>query len=512
MKRDPSKPALMVGLALLLLVTGGFFTVLHVGMSARQNKGMSSGFSFRGAAQTAATYLEDLERGSKIVKSRSAAIFDEYFGSGSVAYPAAGGYASAGDEAWRGSDVAGEYAPEGDAFEKYYQDNYGSGSSDYSPSSPYGGAGVGSFAGGGGTGTSQETSLAAAAPGEKKAAAGGVEAAAAAPLAAGGRAAQALAAVGGGLAAAPKLYASLPSKGADRAYAGLPASGSAPDEFAGTSKTSALRDKGSGLDAFKGGAAAKNLDGADEGSRSGAQSSYNAKMSGGAAAAAAGGGGGAAAPAASAAENVSGGAAAGAPAATASAGGDVSSGEAAVTDNPSFYGGNDDSKPFLENVVVEKRNGKDANYVTEDEARAKLDEGQLKSGTAAEEEAPKEKHFGGDRASQEARPPDPEKFEELTLDRKLELKKRIHVFLKRVERRYGEMDDIFYTPCGAGDELCSEHGLTEGYLTLETSESAELHLGLKYINERWRRYTVGFNLPGMNDDKRTRRGRGPGSR
>jgi len=105
-----------------------------------------------------------------------------------------------------------------------------------------------------------------------------------------------------------------------------------------------------------------------------------------------------------------------------------------------------------------------------------------------------------------------EKFEELTLDRKLELKKRIHVFLKRVERRYGEMDDIFFTPCGSGDELCSEHGLTEGYLTLETHENAELHLGLKYINERWRRYTVGFNLPGMNYDKRTRRGRAPGSR
>ena len=162
--------------------------------------------------------------------------------------------------------------------------------------------------------------------------------------------------------------------------------------------------------------------------------------------------------------------------------------------------------------MVERRNGKEANYVTEDEARAKLDEGQLKPGAAAEEEAPREKSAGGDRSSREARPPDPENFAELTLDRKLELKKRIHVFLKRVERRYGEMDDIFFTPCGSGDELCSEHGLTEGYLTLETHENAELHLGLKYINERWRRYTVGFNLPGMNYDKRTRRGRAPGSR
>jgi len=91
--------------------------------------------------------------------------------------------------------------------------------------------------------------------------------------------------------------------------------------------------------------------------------------------------------------------------------------------------------------------------------------------------------------------PDPEKFSKLSTARKKELKTNVHGFLKRVENRYGTMSEIFFTPCSQAKELCGDHGLTEGYLTMRTSDGAKLILGLKYIKAKWRPYTVSFGTP-----------------
>lgn len=497
---------------MLLLLTGGFFTVLSVGMSARKNKGIEYGFSFRGAALAASTYAEDLERGSKIVKSRSAALFDEYFGSGSIAYPPEENYASSRGASSPYGEVEGQYSPEESAFDKYYQDNYGSGSSDYSPSSSYGGgSGIGSFAGSGGGGSSQNMPRAAA--GAEGTAAGGEAAGAGedeAPAGESGRGVQA-AALAGGLSPAPKLYASLPLKGADRANSVLPSGGGAPAEFDGGSRASAPAGKGRGLDAFSGGAAAKNLDGADEGSRTGAQGSYNAKMGGGAAAAAAAssasGGG---APSASGPEAVAGGSGgssgssspSSSPAAAPSAGRAYSEPDASPAGDQKSYTAFGDQPAeegdLLKSVVVDRRNGAEVKYVSDSEAAGELDEALLKSGAAAGDLPRSAPGTGEKKALAADEPdPDPEDFTALTEKRRLEIKKKIHVMLKRVERRYGAMVDIEYVPCTAtaAVETCEKHGLTRNFITMTTGRGATLALAVKYVRNRWRPYTIAFNPP-----------------
>lgn len=496
---------------MLLLLTGGFFTVLSVGMSARKNKGLEYGFSFRGAALAASTYAEDLERGSKIVKSRSAALFDEYFGSGSIAYPPEENYASSRGASSPYGEVEGQYSPEESAFDKYYQDNYGSGSSDYAPSSSYGGGGgVGSFAGSGGGGSSQDTPRAAA--GGEKTAAGGETAGAGedeAPAGESGRGVQA-AALAGGLSPAPKLYASLPSKGADRANSGLPAGGGAPAEFGGGSKPASTAG-GRGLDAFSGGGAAKNLDGADEGSRTGAQGSYNAKMGGGAAAtAAASSASGGGTPSASGPEAVAGGSGGSSGSSSSSSSPSAApSGGRSYSEPDSSSGGDQKSytafgdQPaeegdLLKSVVVDRRNGAEVKYVSDSEAAAELDEALLKPGAAAGD-APRPAAGTGEKKALAADDPDPdpENFDALPEKRRLEIKKKIHVMLKRVERRYGAMVDIEYVPCTAtaAVETCEKHGLTRNFITMTTGRGATLALAVKYVRNRWRPYTIGFTPP-----------------
>lgn len=511
MPRDIQKPALLVGLAMVLLLTGGFFTVLSVGMSARQNKGISYGFSFRGAALAASTYAEDLERGSKIVKSRSAALFDEYFGSGSIAYPPEENYASSRGAYGPGSEVEGQYSPEESAFDKYYQDNYGSGSSEYSPSSSYGGgSGIGSFAGSGGGGSSQDMPRAAA--GAEKTPVGGETAGAGeeeAPAGESGRDARA-AVLAGGLSPAPKMYASLPSKGADRVNSVLPSGGGAPAEFDGGSRTAAPAGKGRGLDAFSGGGAAKNLDGADEGSRTGAQGSYNAKMGGGAAAtAAASSSSGGGTPSASGPEAVAGGSggssgsssASSSPSAAPSLGRDYSEPDSSSGDQKSYTAFGDqpaEEGDLLKSVVVDRRNGAEDKYVSESEAAVEIDEALLKPGAAAGDAPRSATGTGEKKALAAAEPdPDPEDFSALTEARRLEIRKKIHVILKRVERRYGAMADIEYVPCTAtaAVETCEKHGLTRNFITMTTGRGATLALAVKYVRNRWRPYTIGFKPP-----------------
>ena len=90
---------------------------------------------------------------------------------------------------------------------------------------------------------------------------------------------------------------------------------------------------------------------------------------------------------------------------------------------------------------------------------------------------------------------DPKNFSNLSALRKKELRRELHAFLKKVENRYGKMTDIVFTSCGTTPDLCKQHELKQSYLTMTTAKGATLVLGLKYVNEKWRRYTVDFKKP-----------------
>ncbi|MDD2805352.1 MAG: hypothetical protein PHV33_07335 [Elusimicrobiales bacterium] len=489
MQGRSSRPFFLLMSGVFALAAGSFFTVLHVGMNElRGGRGIAYGFGSRQAAQEKPTYAEALAAGGKALAGKAR----QFFG-GASAGPA--------PESLPGEEPqTAEERPEqeSDPLEDFYDRNYGRGGEKFYAQAP------GAWAGSGGS-----ASAGAAAPdlqeGGQKAAGAWTGKAATGERAAGAPEKPAFGSPGarspsrqaeGG---APKLARSLALAVPER-----------PGEPGGGSLSSGPRyGAGGGLEGMRGQAGAADLNGADEGSRSSSANSYNSKLSGGAKAAAASGG---TPPAASAAANAEGGGGTGATSgsggtAAADAKRETPSEKSAPTEVSSNEPAAEELKPFLEWVAVEKRNGRDTRFISEEDAAAKVDAGQLKTGDAsAEEPKPKKESSAGAwrdwkrDGPREPPPPDPKNFSELSNERKLEVKQRIHGFIKRVENHYGAMEDIFYTPCSAGRELCKEHGLTEGYLTLETREEAELHLGLKYIKERWRRYTIGFTLPRGHQD------------
>ena len=470
------------------LASGSFFTVLHVGMSElRGGSGIQHGFGSRQAAPEKPTYAEALAAGGKAIAGKVQRFFE-------------GGSASPAPEMPGGESQSAEGATEQepDPLEEFYDRNYGRGGGDklYAQA-------TGAWGGSGGSASAG----AAAAPQEDGQKAAGAWSGKAAP---GERAAGAPEKPAFGSPGARSPYQQAEG-GAPKLSRSLALAGREGPDYTGAGSLSSgpRHGAGGGLQGMRGQGGTADLNGADEGSRSSSESSYNAKLSGGASAAAASGG---TPPAASAAANAEGGAGGGGSGGGAASG----SGSTAAADTkkeapaeksaPAGVSRSEPTaeelKPFLEWVAVEKRNGRDARFISEEDAAARVDAGQLKTGDASAEEPKQNRDSAagpprdGNRDGQrEAAPPDPKNFSELSNERKLQVKQRIHGFIKRVENHYGAMDDIFYTPCSAGRELCREHGLTEGYLTLETREEAELHLGLKYVKERWRRYTIGFTLP-----------------
>lgn len=493
------RPVHLVAFGVFLLVLAGFFTLIHVGTSAhRADRGIAHGFAFRGESGARPGYAEAFIRGGEIVADRAGDFVSEFFSSEGSKAQAGQSYAASG-----GREEAGGGAR--DPFEDFYDRNY-SGGANVPPSDGYSAGSGGAWGDSGGTMTAA-ASAAGARPSAGTPRAGNAKAAAAgAKMQSGGVPGKPL--FGGPLgkgAAQPaklQLQASLPMGGS----LGKPLE--RPGEMSGGQfSRGAAQAAGGALSGMRGQAAAADLNGADEGARSSSQGSYNSKMSGGAASAAASGG---SAPTASAAAKVSSGDGAAGGSGTASGSGD------AGTDTDKKDAGNtksspagdlsfsqsddgDEKKPFLEAVVIEKRSGKDSRYITAEDKKGELDEGQLKSGAIlVEQPKPEGAREKGFRSSHErtAREPDPEEFSALSEERKTELKRRIHGFMKRVEKHYGDMDDITFTSCEQGKEICAQHQLTEGYLTLNTQDEAELLLGLKYVETRWRRYTVGFSLPG----------------
>lgn len=504
------KPAHLVAFGMFIMTLGGFLTIMYVGISARRADRIQHGFAFRGApAPKESSFADDFKRGGAIVAAGARNFTGGLFsrsGSGPAAprsQTASARRASIYDEERNGEPG------ERDPFEDFYEKNYGRGAgASYSapaaswggPSSSWSGSGGSSTAGrpeNASAGQAGESSPAAAAAGPEEEDAGGE--APGSPV------------FGGPLGkrdAPQKLQASLP-QGAGP-WQGL----ERPGELSGggLSPSGARGEKGGTLSGMPGRKDPGALDGAGENARSGSQGSYNSKMSGGAAAAAAAAPG--AVPDASKPKEVSadsGGAGGSSGSGGSSGGADTPSGakpgdkpadktetagpkETDSADRTYFAADAGEDLAFLKTVALERSKGAEVKYVTEEDAAGELDESQLKSG-AAVTEAPAEKDFPGARSAPNRAKADPEKFSALSPERRKELKREIHVFLKRIERRYGALDDIVYTSCGAGREICAEHGLTEGYITMKTKRGAKLLLGLKYVGKKWRPYTVGFTLP-----------------
>ncbi|HNW43742.1 MAG TPA: hypothetical protein PKI19_04505 [Elusimicrobiales bacterium] len=469
---------LSVGVSL----TGAFALALHTGVSMRESNAIHYESSFRGTAGTASTFFSDLERGGKVLKTRAAEFFSSAFSAEAPAQQTAAAAPSGlnwseGEEP--DAEDPEETAPSGDSYVRNYEEQFGG---SFVP--PPGGDGGGeSFSGGGESASEQPVVRRAkrsAGPGQEAGAALAPDEPKALPKG------QDVRARGNdaGLGKLRHSYASLsndPSRSPDVQAAG----GGAAARFSGSGSGS------SGRASWAQSGGGGNMDGAMNGLRSGAQSSYNSQMKAGApAAAAAASAAGAAAPAASKAKE------------TSATGG---SEEASEKESEKTEPGSETEKvqkdytfrakvpapaaeetDLLKSIVSEKLNGASLKYISDEEVAGDPDPSLLKSGSVA---------GGGDNKSVET--PDPAKYSELTPARKQELKKAIHVFLKKVENKpaYGAMTDLYSTSCSLTREICAEHGLTENYLTMTTARRAKLVLGVKYVSERWRLYTLEFTPP-----------------
>ncbi|MDO8804329.1 MAG: hypothetical protein Q7R35_07855 [Elusimicrobiota bacterium] len=518
MGNNIKNPGALLALGLTVFFASAFLLTVHIGVSGREVQGMSYGFGSRSAPAAApappTTYLGDFKKGAGIIQKKSEAIYDSFFGGGAQAAPGSGG-----EEA--GGEVAGQRAPggedysggdsDGDAFEKYYKKNYAgnSGKGGGSAGAAWADMGGGGSASSGGGGSFSETASQGASPKEPQKKAGTETASSGAPgpvpppgAGFGGPAGD------GKSAAAPRLYASLPGKNSPE-NAGLNPGG---QPGASPVYGSGQPRKGGGLSNMPGQKSGVPLDGASEAMKAGSQSNYDSKMSGGAAASAASGG---SAPAASAAkEDAAGGASAKAGDAAAKPGDaaakpgdkDAKTDPVSRERGPSYYRGESaaDDQDLLKSVVTDRLNGTEAKYVSDEEAQVAVEEGLLKSGAVAESEddadAAGKEAPNRDRANKDAHVkapvvPDPVNLSDLSSERRVKLKKRIHTFLKRVENKYGKMTEIYRTPCGWTPDLCKDHEVNGSYLTMTTAKSAKLVLGVKYVKTRWRRYTMDFKKP-----------------
>jgi len=503
------KPVHLVAFGMFVMTLAGFFTVMHVGISARRADQIRHGFAFRGApAPEKSSFADDFKRGGAIVAAGARNFAGGLFSSSDGRPPAARSYAAATRRASIYDEERNGAPGEKDPFEEFYEKNYGrgAGASYSAPAASWGGAAP-SWSGSGGSSTAGRAYTSAS----EQAGAGSPHTDAAVPGDEGAEESEAPGSpvFGGPLGredAQRKLHASLP-QGAGP-WQGL----ERPGEFSGGGLAPAgvKGEKGGTLSGMPGSKAPGSLDGAGEDARSGSQGSYNSKMSGGAAAAAAAAPGAvpeAAKPAEVSADAGGSGGGSGSGGTSGDAGtgsvdktGDMSETEQPeeeeYTDRSNFYAAAAEDQAFLKTVVLERSKGAEAKYVTDEDSAGELDESLLKSGSVVPE-APAEKDFLAARSdpNRARTKTDPELFSALSPERRKELKREIHVFLKRIERRYGALEDIVYTSCGAGRELCAEHGLTEGYITMRTKKGAKLLLGLKYVDKKWRPYTVGFTLP-----------------
>lgn len=482
MDNNSNKPTLILAVGMIVLLMGGFLFFVYAGTNGQKTGGLRHHFSFRGVYAAASSYFTDAKTGRASIKQKAdsfmSSFFDEPGTTASSARYAEAAKRGAGEYEWNSSD-SGE-SGEGNSFERYYEKNYGAGSGG-GPDSWTDSDGGNSSYGGAPSGGNEAAQEGAPRAKPRKTPAGPAAPAGARNQASAPRPAFGGPSAGAG-AAAPRLYASaLPARnGTEKAAlpfgGGQARAGGAPAHKLGGMAGS--QAKGAG-----------DLNGATEGMRGGAQSSYNSKLAGGASAVAGGSSGGAV-PAASGPKSISGG---GGSAGAVSGTGAGPGYSAAMPDygGAALYDTNAADQDLVESVVTDAQTGGDAKYVTADDAKAVPEEGMLKSGAVAGADGPKD-----------ADTPDPKDLLDLSPERKLELKKSFHVFLKGIQNRFGAMTDIQSVSCTSTLDLCNAHGVTGSYLSMKTDQGAKLDLGVKYIKTKWRRYTLDFQKPGAAEPAR----------
>ncbi len=487
MQNKANKPIIVLAVALTAFVSAGFLLLVQIGTSARKNSQTLSGFNFRGSPAPAASVVNDLERGGSAVMKKGEDLYSSFFGGGAQAASPSGRSGTARQEYARNADSAdsGDAAgdSEGDAFEEYYKKNYSSqrGKSAEAGLASWGGLGGGGSASGGGSeggfgeAPAQEGYGKVAKKGEEDKSASSEPGSS--PGAAAGRPSA---------GAAPGLQASLPWK---------KSSGDSRLDFGRQpgiegAKADKQAYKGGNLSGMAGQKAAASLDGAAEGMKAGAQSNYNSKMSGDAASAGGSASGGGSSSGGGASSSGKASPEASAPAGVSAAGAaKASSGTEAEVEGTSYLDSYDGpaaaaDQDLFAAVVTEKQNGLDGKFILSDEAAGDPDEAHLKARTVAESAATKE-----------AAAPDPANLKNLSEARKTELKKDIHTFMKKVENRYGVITDIHRVACATTPEICKDHEVKGSYITMATKDGAKLTLGVKYVDKRWRRYTMDFKAP-----------------
>lgn len=539
MQNSKIKPSVVLAVAMMSFVIGGFLLVLQIGMSGRKARATRADIGFKSAAKPAASYSGDFERGGEIIKNKSENFIDEFFGNSPEEVPAAGGAVTA--ELPAAGENGAERDTEGDAFEEYYKKHYsGSGGEAPGADSVAGSwadfSGGGSFGGSGGSGASSASSASAPEPAGEEPKKGGEAAASAAgeeelPAFGGPDS-------GGKVSSDPKMYASLPAQGGSAGSG--PGSGEQPGDGGGvtTGDGEKKSQKGggmSGMSGMAGNGVGADLNSALENMKTASQNNYNADMkvkasevaaaagvtpgaaAGSAGGAGGGGGGSGGSGGGSSASGGSGGSGGGLP------GGSLPKPEKAVVEEktpdkdvkdkaavepreapePKAKVVRRSTKDLPENkslpsdmdllqaVVNDKLDGDEGKYISEEEGTGFPKAGLLVAGATDGIDANKDGvELGVDT------PIDPETFSALSAKRKKELRKEVHIFLKKVENQFKPKKKIVYTPCGETPEVCKLHGLTQSYLTMTMSEGVKLVMGLKYADNRWHIYTLDFINPG----------------
>ena len=490
MENDPKRPALIIAVGTLILLVGGFLFFVYVGTNGRRSQSFASRINFHSFSSRVSAYYGGLKHGGASLKAKADNFMNSFWeepgDTASAARRAEAAKRGGADDDWTSGGGDGE---EGDSYGKYYNKNYGGGSgSGMDPGSWVDNSDGGPSFGGGSSSGGSSAQYAASPKGAPR---GKPQAAAPAPgfsPAAGNSASRLRPGFGspsmdGPKAAAQRLYASSAKAGTQgpalQYGGGMPAYGNkANNRLNGMSGNQA---KGAG-----------ELDSATENMRGGAQSSYNSKLSGGASAISGGSSGGSI-PAASGPANISGGGSAGGGAGSAAAANNAKAtatgpGSASSLDDAALYDAPEEDADLLKSVVSETQTGREAKYLSVEDANAAPDETMLKSGAIAATDSK-------DTKDAKTVTPDPENLNELSAERKMALKKNIHVFLKRIQNRFGMLANIKTTSCTSTLDLCAEHGVTGNYLTMTTQKGAKLDLGVKYIKTKWRRYTIDFQKP-----------------
>lgn len=489
MQNNLKKPGVILAAALLVFFAGGFLLLVHIGASGRTAPARHYAPGYRGASAASSmpssSYLEDFKRGGEIVKEKGEAAFAGFFGGSSRETPAYGRSASAGGGAGREE----EEDPDGSAFEEYYKKNYassrGGGASAGQPSGAEMGGGGSAYGGSGGGGYAETSAGAADGGAPQKGEPAGEEAPGAVVQVPASGTGFGKPPAGQERAAAPRLQASLSGKNSPENAGFNP--GARPGSSAGDGGNQLY--KGGSLSGMPGQKAGVPLDGAAEGMKAGAQKNYDSKASGGASAgvAAAGGAGGSSgggsSPAASAPKDAA--AEAKAAASTAKTNPGTATDEGGDTYEEYYSAKPSSAEPDLLSMIVkERQNGADAKLVSDEDAAGEPEVDLLVARAVAT-----------DKTDKAVQTPDPASFKALPEARKTELKKEVHTFLRRVENKYGKMNEIFRTSCSTTPELCKEHEVSGSYLTMTTQKGAKLLLGFKYVEKRWRRYTMDFKAP-----------------